>query len=390
MIAYSDRVHFDVVALTLEEIQLSDLPPAPGNAEYWARVRFGNTWHYPVAICGPRDTHSTAWKMCEFLMRNVQFWWKDRFPTDAPEALFTGRLPKGVEFVFKVCSEGLVTVPMPLQLVPSTGSYTSKSASLMQQHNRAVPTVDCRWNISNPMQSPARDRLHDCGAYLQDLEALFEQHQLASNPDKWPCWLMATYLEMDNPKDMNQSFDEATGEPASARPNGECDTITTFTNRASPTSKTLSVCVPRRGRAAVEVSWDPRTEITLIGQTTMAYLYPCPLVYITRQASNLYEIDLTRGTLMQWRSTGLVPTHIERCHQLCKMVEDRHDLDEEPVFEMTIPTSAVREQRQSLRLREPGNPTRTFFGSPLNDDSFHEQSDNGPPLALPSRSYDDW
>ena len=63
-IAFGDRGHLNIVALTPEKIRRSNLPPTPRHAQFWARVRFGNTWHYPVAICGPGDTHTTAWKTC--------------------------------------------------------------------------------------------------------------------------------------------------------------------------------------------------------------------------------------------------------------------------------------------------------------------------------------
>ena len=60
-IAFWDRRHFDVMPLTPEEIRRSDLPPTPSrHAQFWARARFGNTWYYPVAVCGPGDTHTTA------------------------------------------------------------------------------------------------------------------------------------------------------------------------------------------------------------------------------------------------------------------------------------------------------------------------------------------
>ena len=183
-IAHSDPVHFNIMALTQEEIRLSDLPLVPINAEHWVRVLLGNTWHYPVALCGPHDSNVTAWKMCELLMRNFQFRLQDRFPTDPQQTTFTGRLPEGPEFIFERCSEGLVTVPLPLQFILPTGSYSSNQASLMAQHNRAAPSVDWRWNISNPMHSPARDRLHDCGGYLEDMEAFFDQHQMDNQ--SWP------------------------------------------------------------------------------------------------------------------------------------------------------------------------------------------------------------
>ena len=103
--------------------------------------------------------------------------------------------------------------------------------------------------------------------------------------------------------DMKQSFDEGTAEHATAMENGDRDTIATFIDSVSLISETVSVCVPGRGRAAVVVSWDPCAEMTGIGQTTMAYLCPSPLIYTTRQASNLYEMHPTNGTVLRWRST---------------------------------------------------------------------------------------
>jgi len=69
------------------------------------------------------------------------------------------------------------------------------------------------------------------------------------------------------------------------------------------------------------------------------------------------------------------------------MIEDRHDLAEEPGLEMIIPTSAVRTMRHDLQLREPDNLTRMFFGATLDDYSVHAQSESQPP-ALPSRAYE--
>jgi len=98
----------------------------------------------------------------------------------------------------------------------------------------------------------------------------------------------------------------------------------------------------------------------------------------------------TDGSTTRWRSTGLVAILIEGRYQTAKLLEDRHDLQDGPTMDVSVPTSTVLQLREHERRRKPRDPTRLFFGAPLNDDSFHNQHNFGPSLAVPSRSYDDW
>jgi len=288
--------------------------------------------------------------------------------------LLTGRFPDGTDFVIEVETEGVITIPWPLQVVRSTGSYTSTTTSTPQQYNRAVPCVDFRWDVSNPMKYPAQDRIHDCGATLEDLEALFEHHKRDTVPVTYPRWPTTLYLGMYTPRDLKQQMDRPLGETSPAVPPRAREAITSFGKYASLVTETLAVQLPGRGFVNPAVSWDRLTEVALIGHSAMQRLCPWLATYATFQGSNLCETQPTDGTPMQWTSIGLVPVNIDGSHQLCKMLEDRHDLAEQSGLDMSIPTSVVRAMRHDLRLREPDNLARMFFGATLDDYSVHAQS----------------
>jgi len=301
--------------------------------------------------------------------------------------IFTGRLPQGQEFMCVFWSRTRITILVPLQLILTTTAYTAIELSTLSEHDRAALTADWRWDRLNPMPSPARSRLHDSGGFMEDMEALREQNLNGSS--RPPDWFKSLRLGMESARELPRRFGEHTPERAVAAMNALLDTIATFHDADALPSEVLAINVPDRGTTVAEVTWDPCLNTALIGHTMMLQLCPSPPVYTIRQSSSLWEVH-TDGSVTRWRSPGLVTIMVEGRPQTVKLVEDRHELQEMPTIDMSVPTATVLQLREHERRRDPRDLTRWFFGAPLNDDTFHHQHSFPPSLDAPTRSYDDW
>ena len=222
---------------------------------------------------------------------------------------------------------------------------------------------------------------------MEDMESLWEQH-LNGNTHP-PDWLKSMRLGMQSARELPRRFGERTTQHTTAATNALLDTIATFHDADALPSEVLAINVPDRGTTVVEVTWDPCLNTALIGYTMMLQLCPPPPVYTIRQSSSLWEVH-NDGGVTRWRSRGLVTIMVEGRSQMVKLVEDRHELDEMPTIDMSVPTATVLQLREQERRRDPRDLTRWFFGASLNDDTFHHQHSFPPTQDAPTRSYDDW
>ena len=280
-----------------------------------------------------------------------------------------------------------VQLKWPLQTTSTTGEYACNAESSLAEKARAAPTVNFRWSRGVPLSSFARGRVFDSGGLMVDMDTILEEHEL---PDRsTPRWLSAGMRGLQSARDLPQWFVQ--GSPGYIINHAMDDTMVPLTDMDILPSEPVLARVPNHSSTLAAATWDAKSQTPVIGYALLFILCPDPYVYINRQRSYMWEHDPDGSGAWRWTSVGKVPIVIEGVQYTCKVLEDRPDVEGQPILDMTIPTSVVLRLRAIEREFGDGHPTREYFGYPLDDDSFHQQFlGQGPHPAIPSRSYDDW